>query len=542
MSAPGAPTVAALLVDRLAERGVKRMFGVPGGGSSLDLIEAGAARGIDFMLARNETAAAIMAATTAELGGAPGVVLTGLGPGAANAVNGIAHAFLDRAPLVIVTDCFDPARDSHVTHQAIDHARLFAAVSKGSARLDAANAAEAIARLLEIATTPPRGPVHIDLSSTVAASPAAMPNRDRGRAGERAGEGDDRLYEIDAARALIHKALRPVIVAGLLAREPDAPEALAALARKLDCPVYVTYKAKGVLADDHALSVGLFTGGAAEAEGVGAADLVILFGLDPVELIPQRWRYAAPILELSPQGGLAHYRAPTARMIGPLDQAVAMLRDVPCAPRWSRGEITRLRAEMRDRLASPQGGPIDPQALVEAVHAHAPAGARLAIDAGAHMIPATTFWPARTVNGALISNGLATMGFALPAAIAAALHEPDGPVVAMTGDGGLAMCLGELETARRLGVNIVVIVFNDAALSLIDIKQQARRMTMRGVRTPAIDFAATARGLGLLGLRVEREDMLADALLKAFAAQGPVVVDVTVDPSGYAAQLQALRG
>ena len=134
------------------------------------------------------------------------------------------------------------------------------------------------------------------------------------------------------------------------------------------------------------------------------------------------------------------------------------------------------------------------------------------------------------------------MGFALPAAIASALHEPDRPVIAFTGDGGLLMCLSELSTASRLGCHITVVVFNDAALSLIDIKQQARAMTSRGVRYPAIDFATAAEGLGARGWRVTDRGALEPVLATAFAIEGTTVVDVATDPSDYPAQIQALRG
>ena len=135
------------------------------------------------------------------------------------------------------------------------------------------------------------------------------------------------------------------------------------------------------------------------------------------------------------------------------------------------------------------------------------------------------------------------MGFALPAAIASALVEPQRPVVALTGDGGMAMTLAELATAARLGLPVKVVVYNDACLSLIDIKQQRRREPPRGTRYPRADFAAVAEGLGVKGMRVgPGAAQLEAALASAAAHPGPVLVDVAVDPSGYPAQLEALRG
>ncbi|MGA8258574.1 MAG: thiamine pyrophosphate-dependent enzyme, partial [Arenicellales bacterium] len=153
------------------------------------------------------------------------------------------------------------------------------------------------------------------------------------------------------------------------------------------------------------------------------------------------------------------------------------------------------------------------------------------------------YWHAAAPHDVLKSNGLSTMGFALPAAIASALVEPGRPVVALTGDGGLSMTLAELGTAARLGVPVKVIVYNDARLSLIDIKQQRRGEPSRGTRYPRADFAAVAEGLGVKGFRAGPAAAGLEATLAMAAAHpGPALVDVAIDPSGYPAQLEVLRG
>lgn len=536
-----AMSVAATLARHLKDAGVRRMFGVPGGGSSLDLIDAAARLGIEFVLARSETAAAIMAATTAEITGAPGVVLTGLGPGTASAVNGIAHAALDRAAVILLADCLDPIRDAYVTHQAIDQIAIFRPIVKTALRLTAATAHE-IPGLIARALAPPAGPVHIELAPSEAMLPVS------GRIAPALAPDPSPIAPavIAEASALLRGARRPVILAGLDSRGA-APE-LRRLAEALACPVLVTYKAKGAFADTHPLFAGVFTGGAAEADCVAASDLIIGFGLDPVELIPQRWRYRAPFIALTPWAGPPHYTQAAIELAGPIAPAASALAADATRSVWPAEEIAELRTAWRALLSGPRdigrnlAVPIAPQELVEAAAAAAPAGTRATVDAGAHMVPATSFWPAAEPGGLLISNGLSTMGFALPAAIAAALAEPARPVIAFTGDAGLMMCLAELSTASRLGLHIVVCVFNDAALSLIDIKQQARGMASAGVRYAATDFAALARGMGCAGMRVADRAELGDALRRAFAAAGPVVLDVAIDPSGYPAQLAALRG
>ena len=535
---PEKSTLAQALARALKARGVGRAFGVPGSGACLDVIAAAHDEGIDFVLTQSESAAAIMAAVTAELSGAPGVVITGLGPGVASAVNGIAYAALERAPVVLVSDCVDDGTEPWTTYQRIDQGALYAPITKAYSRLRAEDGRAAIENLLDTAHAHPRGPVHIDLGAAQAvAEVAGAPSTTAAPAGAIPGED-----AIAAARTLLSECARPVIVAGLEARDDGGPEAVRALAEALDCPVLVTYKAKGVISDADRRTVGLFTGATAEADCLERADLIVFHGLDPVEIIPRPWRYAAPVLNLSP----AAHRLPVepaASMIGPLARCTDALLDAAGTSAWTMAEIAALRDSFRHRVAIPadaQG--CSAQAVVEAVATAKPPEARVTIDSGAHMFSAMTFLDARAPGDVLTSNGLSTMAYALPAAIAAALHEPRRGAVALIGDGGMMMCLSELATAQRLGCRVTVVVFNDAALSLIDIKQRKRGLERRGVRYPRVDFAAAARALGCRAWSVGGNQALAPVLAEAFSGDGPALVDVAVDPSGYAAQLDALRG
>lgn len=541
----GETTGAGAVADALRAGGVRRIFGVPGGGSSLDLIAAAKERGIPFVLARQETAAVIMAATEAELAGAPGAVLVTRGPGVGNAANGMAHASLDRAPVLLIADAFTEAERAFANHQHFDHAAMLAPVTKGAARVAAPSAAAGAiaASLLQQAGTAPRGPVLLELAG-MAARGRSAPLPVAGVAVEPTAPAPHALAH---ARRLLAEARRPVIVAGLEACEPRACAALRRLAEALACPALVTYKAKGVIPDTHPLFAGVFTGGEAEAPVVAEADLVLLAGADPVEFIPQPWRYAAPVLDLGTAPRPLHYRAPAAGLYGPLAAALEAVAADARASRWSPDEIGAHRSAWLARLANAPGGNrgLSPQAVVALAQAacrRAGADPRIAVDAGAHMFPATTFWQAERPGDLLISNGLATMGFALPAGIAAALHDPARGALAFTGDGGLLMALGELATATSLGVKLVVVVFNDSTLSLIDIKKDGRDLPEDSLGWPQTDFAGTMAALGGLGLRARTEAEYAAALDQALAAPGPALVDVLVDPGSYPAQIKALRG
>jgi acetolactate synthase-1/2/3 large subunit len=292
--------------------------------------------------------------------------------------------------------------------------------------------------------------------------------------------------------------------------------------------------------------VGLFTGGAAEADCVAAADLIILYGLDPVELILQPWPYKLPVVEIATHRHAVHYLTPEAAVYGALAPLTeALLTALPArSPGWRAAEIAGHKASMRQKLSyTGQGEGLTPVAVVE--HALAVAGGfdpRITVDAGAHMFSAMAFWACHRPADVLISNGLATMAFALPAAIAAALQDPSRPVLAFTGDGGLMMCLGELATAAAVRARIRVVVFNDCQLSLIAIKQRQMNLPAEGVSWPDSDFAAVARGFGFTARRAGTVAEYRAALADAFAADGPALIDVRVDPSGYPEQLLALRG
>ena len=534
-------TVAQTLASAFDAYGVKRVFGVPGGGSSLDVIDAAAEHGIEFVLSRTESAAVMMAAVTAELQGTIGVALTTKGPGTANAANGIAYACLDRAPVLVIADGFTPAEEQYVTHQVFDQQALLSPITKGHSRLESGDVGKEIAALVELALRAPSGPVFIELTSARASddvqgvfahAPATLePNLD--------------TAALAKAEALFRGAQRPVIIVGLEAREADSASAVRTFSEKLGCPVLTTYKAKGVVSDAHEFTVGQFTSGSAEAETVDQADLIALIGLDPVELLRQPWRYSAPVIDIGRCRHPVHYVTPEVGIYGAIAPSVASLARQCQRSGWETDEIASLRAGMLARLRYPECGGVSPQAVVElaaSATAQLLPRPRITVDAGAHMFSVMAFWPCREPNEVFISNGLATMAFALPAGIAASLQDRQRKTLAFTGDGGLLMCLGELSVAAEQDANLLVIVFNDQSLSLIDIKQQKRGLASRGVRWKQPDFATTMNGLGGRGYRAESVAEYQNALIDALSVDGPALIDVAVDPSGYAEQMKALRG
>jgi acetolactate synthase-1/2/3 large subunit len=212
------------------------------------------------------------------------------------------------------------------------------------------------------------------------------------------------------------------------------------------------------------------------------------------------------------------------------------------ASTWQVDSIANFKADFLSGMEKGGSSGLSSASVVKAVRDQFSGTPRLSVDAGAHMFSACAFWPAKAPNDLLISNGLASMGFAVPAAIAAALHDPDRGAIAITGDGGFLMCLGELKTAAETKANITIIVFNDGCLSLIDAKREDRQMSNLGLSWTPPDFASVARGFGFLAWQINEPSELYATLDEVAQSTGSRLVDIRIDSSGYREQLRALRG
>ncbi len=556
LDAAPADSAAVSIVRALAEAGTRLMFGVPGGGPNLDVVGAAAAAGLRFVLARGETAATIMAATCADLTGYPGAVVVTRGPGLASAVNGVAHAALDRLPVVVIADTVAAADRGRISHQRIDQAALGRSVAKAAVTVGGPGAAEAAARIVRTALAWPPGPVLANLDDSAPAWDGAPPGGVPA-GGVPAGDGGapgepDTAAGAARLAAALRRARRPVLLLGADAIPRTAAIRAALAGRGL--PALHTYRARGILPDPGADAAGLVTGGTMEWPLLSAADLIVGLGVDEAEMIPARWDYAArtiliaePAAAASPPGEpgyLGYFTGATALRM-PLTRALEVLAAGP-GHDWPPGAGRAARADAAGRLMSAAvaaPGLLAPQQVVATVRAHTPPETIATVDAGAHMLVAMPLWEVPEPHRLLVSSGLATMGYALPAGIAAALCTPGAPVVAFTGDGGLGMTLAEIETAVRLSLRLIVVVFNDAALSLIKIKQKpAGQGGDDAVRYRPVSFAAAAAAMGAAGAAVTTEGGLATALAAALRRPGPTVIDASVDPAGYPAVMDLSRG
>jgi len=534
---PSMVTVADRIVRQLLDAGVRTIFGMPGGGSNLDLIDAARRAGLPFVLTATETGAALAAVAQSEISGRPGVCLTTLGPGVASVVNGVACAHLDRAALLLFTDCH-PASATGCEHQRLDNRALLSPVVKWSAMLSAQDAEPVIGEAIARAMAGPPGPVHLELASDVA-NESTQPQLAAPCPIEPPSLVEPPALEPDLA-ALVIRARRPLLLVGLGARRPADAAAVRSFCSTHGAPAMVTYKAKGVVADSDPYFAGVFTNAALEQPILQQADLFVGVGLDPVELIPRVWTHSHPVINCTRWRVDNRQISFAAQLIGDVAGSLGSVGRVLPEARWDLESIRHTVAEQRRRIRG-HGDGLTPARTVDAAAAAA-ATRRVTVDAGAHMFPATLLWPVAEPNGMLISNGLSTMGFALPAAIGAAILDRDRPVVALTGDGGLLMCAGELLTAAREQLCVVTIVFSDASLSLIALKQQQRQHETAGVGLGEIRWCALAESLGVRSHVAADERQLNNALTQALDRRGPSLIEARVDPSAYADALRAIRG
>jgi len=343
-------SVADLIVTRLRDAGVAALFGVPGGGSNLDLIEAARHAGLPFVLTASETAGAIAAIAQAEISGRPGACLTTLGPGVASVVNGVACARLDRAPLIVLTDSHPAAARDRFAHQRLDHHALLAPMTKFSATITADNAAEIVDQAIACAIAPPPGPVHVECPPDVTTMPSTGAGiRNHGSATSNAAQflvvG---LWE--TAQSAIGGARKPLLVAGLGARGPMDVAAIRSLCERHALPAMVTYKAKGVVPDGDPHFAGVFTNGTIEQRIVDEADLLIGVGLDPVELLPRPWRSQQPIVCCGPWPVEARHVPFVAQLIGDVAIALERVDDALGESAWNLGAVGRTVAAQREAI------------------------------------------------------------------------------------------------------------------------------------------------------------------------------------------------
>jgi acetolactate synthase-1/2/3 large subunit len=484
-------------------------------------------------------------------GGTLGACLSTLGPGSTALLNGVASAQLDRVPLLAVSGQVDSTREQFWTHQLIDHNRLFAPVTKLTARLDAASAQTVLRRALKTAVAERPGAVHLTVTMDTfgqsgpgtAAEEELPPLTSAGAGLEFFGRRSDGGASLDIEVAgLLRAARRPVLLAGAGAVRSGAADVLAELAAHAGVPVVVGAMGKGVLPESSPWYAGTMdmAGHRVIWDLLASADLIITAGFDPVDLITP-WRLTVPVLHVDTVPNTDQVYPAQLEVVGSVATALTwILGVIGDGPRWPEAEVAAHRAALR--AAYHDGyvpGKLNPSELVETVRAAAPAGTVVTADVGSHKIMAGQAWTTHAPRETLITNGLSAMGFGLPAAIGAALTSAHGtPVVCLTGDGGFAMTASELAVAARLGLGLVVVVFADGGLNRIELHQASVGYPLVATGVDRVDIPLLAESLGCDGVRVESVSGLERVLSGAFdrGRTRPLVIEARITTAQYTAQ------
>jgi acetolactate synthase-1/2/3 large subunit len=352
--------------------------------------------------------------------------------------------------------------------------------------------------------------------------------------------GPDRA-DLKPALDMLGKSRRPILIAGLGVYWCGASAEFVALAERLGAPVLTTTKCKGVIPEDHPLRAGCVIGGLIERKLVMQSDLIVTVGLDAVELQPKPWPYSLPVLALASVPSLDALVPADPEIIGDLKPLLAALAQwAPDGTGWGEKAARSFRQDVRDALNTPATG-LSPQRTMEVARAVLPRDTIATCDAGASRLLVVQKWEAYGPREFLTSNGLGSMGYAVPGALAARMAWPDRPVVAFTGDGGFLMTIAELQTAQRENLPIIVLVFDDQEIGLIRVKQEIKGIAPHGVKLGGVDWEKLAHSFGADGVTVDTEQGLGNALTAALQSGRTTVIGVQIDASGYVAQFNALR-
>ncbi len=522
----------------LRARGVRRVFGIPGG-ENVDLIEALRRVDVTYVLAHHEAAAGHMAAATAQLSRVPGVCIVTRGPGAMNLYPAIATAFLDRRPVVAISGDHPPSDRPRDTHQRLPLTDLYAPITKWVGRITAAEMAEMLPCSWQAVLEGRLGPAYWSFPSGEAERevPASVPSPDASLPRPSHPPGP----ALDAALERLAAARRPLVIAGIGAAQLDVPAPLVRLVDRLACPAMVTTQVKGWFPERHPLFAGTF--GMYRDEPLHAlmdeADLIVGVGLDGVDFF-KRWLATPPIISLAEGGADDSAFQPKIASDGDLATQLRRACEAAKPSEWSTGRAEAARRgiakTVSPRLATAPDGDgqrMPPQVAIEELRRALPVEGILTVDVGSHKIVVAQQWQAGGPNTFICSNGLSAMGTGLPFAIAARLERPNAPVACVLGDGGFLMYTGELETVARLRLPIVVLLMVDDALSSIKVKQVRKEYPAVGVDFSRPDYAALARGFGLRHARVADRAGCRAALEEALASPQATLVEALVDPDEY---------
>ena len=525
---------AKLFVRCLENEGVNLIFGIPGE-ENLDVMDALLDSHIRFITTRHEQGAAFMADVYGRLTGRAGVCLATLGPGATNLITGVADANMDRAPIIAIAGQAATTRLHKESHQVLELVQMFSPITKYASQiLEPEIIPEVVRKAFKVSQTEKPGASFISLPENVADMNAGgrlpLPIMQPALAHP----SKDKVVE---AAEVIRGAKRPIIMAGNGIIRAGASDQLIAFAEKLHISVATTFMAKGVIPFSHPLCMGAVGLQSRDyvACGFDRADLIICIGYDMVEYPPALWngQKGSTIIHIdSSPAEVDEYYPVDVGVVGDVGAALSSLtRQLDVRELHSISSLRKKVLQEMGEYADDAGFPLKPQKIIWDLRAVLASEDIVISDVGAHKMWMARMYQAERPNTCIISNGFASMGIALPGAIAAKLAYPDRAAIAVTGDAGFMMNSQEIETALRIGTSIVILIWHDSAYGLIEWKQMNRFGRPSNIKFGNPDFVKYAKSFGASGYQIDSAADLAPVLKQAIADDTVVVIDCPVDYS-----------
>jgi acetolactate synthase I/II/III large subunit len=540
MQTSGEKTGASIVVQTLEQHGVKYVFGIPG--AKIDTVfEALADSSIQTIVCRHEQNAAFIAGGFGRLTGRAGVVIATSGPGVSNLVTGLATANSEGDPVLALGGAVATAQELKQMHQALQSVEVLRPVTKFSAEASSAESiGEVMANALRAAECDRPGAAFVSLPKDImegAAKCDVLPVPTSPTYGQAAAES------IDEASRIIKGATRAVILLGLLASKPKNAEAVRALIRKTHLPVVSTFQAAGAVSADlfenFAGRVGQLDNQPGD-ELLRSADVIITIGYDPVEYDPAIWNHkkSATIIHVdATKSDIDNFYTPAVELLGDVAITLSVLSErldskalAPDVERFLSTLAARRNALIQDAQAR-KGSLVHPLRIVSELQGILKDDVTLCCDMGSFHLWIARYLFSFRARQIMISNGQQTLGVALPWAIAASLLHPGEKTLSVSGDGGFLFSAMELETAVRLKLNIVHMVWIDGTYDMVAVQERAKYGQSAGVDFGPVDVVKYAEAFGATGLMISSPEEVGPTLKRAFEISGPVMVGVHVDYS-----------
>lgn len=527
-------TVAQKLASTLVRLGIRHVFGVPSG-NWVDYAEAlRRTRGIEFILVSNEASAGFMADVYWRLTGNMAACFGTYGPGACNLSTGVCCGFLDRSPMIVLADEVSDSMLGRVTQMSIDQQTFFRPVSKLQTRLQPDQVGRILYKAYQTALSERPGPVYIGLPadvSTEEAAPETLPDL----AEQQIPEPDQ--DPLSKMKQLFSKSRRPLLVLGLASIRKGIRSLVLDIAEKFSIPVIQTPMAKGMVPENHPCYAGVLAHALAHEVGRThqQADLIVGIGYDPVEINYEEWMPPVPLVHIDfSRADIDRNKiSPCCEVIGNVKHSLKHLAAIDTNPKeWDMNALARRRRNMFEQL-EPAQGRFDPRTVLAELRRVLPGNGIMTCDVGAHLHLIGQQWPVPSPECQLMTNGCSSMGFGIPAAIAAKLACPDREVCCVVGDGGFLMMVGEMATAMRLGTKVIFVLMSDQELSLIHIKQEMKNYKPYGTRLHNEKPPSSNSFFGVPVFEAHDTRQYRAALEQAFAAGHPVIIEAFINKDDY---------